>query len=182
MTIHADHPFAEEGRDQVRRFRARIGGRVSLWTSGDLALPRSRPGHASGWTVSSYLLAAGDPWRLVGVLNDDEDFTEVLTHTGRGTVALLDQRHRHLAEMFAGQHPAPGGAFSHEVFEPSPWGPLLVNAPARLSFEVEAMAPLGWLTQVTGRVVQAHIDPADTDQGLHHYRGQFGGLGSSGVR
>lgn len=134
------------------------------------------PDHASGWTVSSYLLAAGDPWRVVGVVNDDEDFTEVLAHTGRGTVALLDQQHRQLAEMFAGQHPAPGGPFAHATFEPSPWGPVLANAPARLAFEVESMAPLGWLTQVTGRVVHVEIVEGHDDAGLHHYRGQFGGL------
>ena len=36
MTIHTEHPFdtPDEDRDQVRRLPGRVGGTVSLWTSG----------------------------------------------------------------------------------------------------------------------------------------------------
>ena len=33
MTIHREHPFADAD-DPLRRFRGRLGGVVTLWTSG----------------------------------------------------------------------------------------------------------------------------------------------------
>src|SRR3954466_4809456 len=63
MTIHTEHPFdtPDDERDPVRRLRGRIGGTVSLWTSGE-GIERA------GLTVSSFLVATGDPGRVVGLL------------------------------------------------------------------------------------------------------------------
>ena len=46
MTIHSSHPFADGERDEVRRLRGRLGGAVTLWTTGE---GRSR----AGLTVTS---------------------------------------------------------------------------------------------------------------------------------
>ena len=73
MTIHTEHPFdtPDEDRDQVRRLRGRVGGTVSLWTSG-AGIERA------GLTVSSYLVATGDPGRVVGLLHPDADLLDAV--------------------------------------------------------------------------------------------------------
>ena len=49
VTIHPDHPFQSppEQRDPVRRWRGRLGGTVSLWTSGVGTGPTGRAGLTS---------------------------------------------------------------------------------------------------------------------------------------
>ena len=64
VTIHSSHPFANPTREPGRRFRGRLGGRVSLWTAGAGA------GRA-GLTVTSLLAVGGDPWRLVAAPDPD---------------------------------------------------------------------------------------------------------------
>ena len=44
MTIHSRHPFADPEPDEVRRFRGRLGGAVTLWTTGEGAVPRRADG------------------------------------------------------------------------------------------------------------------------------------------
>ena len=104
MTIHTSHPFHEpEGdRDPVRRLRGRLGGTVSLWTAGG-------PDERAGLTVSSWLVAGGEPGRVLALLDPDADLTETLLGTGRGVLQLLAWEDRDLAEAFAGTAPAPGG-------------------------------------------------------------------------
>ncbi|MGH3508669.1 MAG: flavin reductase, partial [Nocardioidaceae bacterium] len=60
MTIRSEHPFAdpEPARDVVRRFRGRLGGTVSVWTSG------SGDGRV-GLTVSSLVVAQGEPGHVL---------------------------------------------------------------------------------------------------------------------
>ncbi len=106
MTIHSEHPFLppDDDRDPARQLRGRVGATVSLWTAG---AGRDR----AGLTVSSYLVAAGDPSRVVAVLHPESDLLERLEETGAAVVALLDWRHREIADVFAGVMPAPGGPF-----------------------------------------------------------------------
>ena len=67
MTIHSSHPFLDpEGdRDPVRRLRGRLGGTVSLWTAGG-------PDERAGLTVSSWLVAGGEPGRVLALLDPDD--------------------------------------------------------------------------------------------------------------
>ena len=44
MTIHSGHPFADPEPDPVRRLRGRLGGAVTLWTTGDGRDPRRADG------------------------------------------------------------------------------------------------------------------------------------------
>ena len=165
MTIHTEHPFAEAEPDPVRRFRGRVGGTVSLWTSGD---ENSR----AGLTVTSFLVAAGEPARLLALLDPDAGLTETLLATGAGVVQLLGWDDRDLAEMFAGTAPAPGGMFSHATFEQTGWGPR-----PGVRDDV-GRRPRGGCAG--GRLV----DPGDHgrraprgrrgDEPLRHHRGRFG--------
>ena len=66
MTIHSGHPFLEpeSERDPARRLRGRVGGAVTLWTTGSGA-------DRTGLTVSSVLVAAGEPARGLGMADPD---------------------------------------------------------------------------------------------------------------
>ncbi|NUO36579.1 MAG: flavin reductase, partial [Dermatophilaceae bacterium] len=123
MTIHTEHPFdtPDADRDPVRRFRGRIGGTVSLWTAGTGV-------ERAGLTVSSYLVATGDPGRVVGLLHPDSDLLEQLEETGTAVVSLLGVRDQRLADAFAGVLPAPGGPFRLGTWEQTDWGPRPTSA------------------------------------------------------
>ena len=103
MTIHPEHPFRDPEGDPVRSLRGRLGGAVTLWTSGEKASVGSR----AGLTVSSVMVAGGEPGRLLALIDPDSSLRDVLEETGRGVVHLLRWEHRDLAEAFAGQMPAP---------------------------------------------------------------------------
>ncbi len=165
MTIHSEHPFADPEPDPVRRFRGRVGGTVSLWTSGS-------DGERAGLTVTSFLVAAGEPPRLLALLDPDAGLTETLLATGRGVVQLLAWEHRDLAEMFAGTAPAPGGSFSHAEFEHTDWGPRLAAATTWAGVRTEGEQQVGWSTLVT--TVVEHLEIGDDDEPLRHHRGRFG--------
>jgi flavin reductase (DIM6/NTAB) family NADH-FMN oxidoreductase RutF len=165
VTIHAGHPFAEPEPDPARRFRGRVGGTVSLWTSG------AGPSRA-GLTVTSYMLGAGEQTRILALLDPDADLTETLLATGTGVVQLLSWEHRDLAEMFAGTAPAPGGMFSHASFEQLAWGPRLVTATTWAGVRVESDQEVGWSRLVTTVVEELEVGTAD-DEPLRHRRGRY---------
>ncbi len=165
MTIHDEHPFADPEPDPVRRFRGRVGGTVSLWTSGADAL-------RAGLTVTSFLVGAGEQARLLALLDPDAALTETLLATGRGVVQLVAWQHRDLAEMFAGTAPAPGGMFSHAEFEQTDWGPRLADATSWAGVRLEADQQVGWSTLVT--TVVERLEVGDDDDPLWHRRGRFG--------
>lgn len=168
MTIHASHPFADSEPDPVRRFRGRVGGTVSLWTAG------TDPTRA-GLTVTSFLVAAGEEARVLALLDPDADLTERLLATGRAVVQLLSWGDRDLAEMFAGQAPAPGGPFRQAEFVGTEWGPRLASASTWAGVRVEGEQTVGWSTLVT--TVVEHVEVGDDDgdgEPLRHRRGRYG--------
>jgi flavin reductase (DIM6/NTAB) family NADH-FMN oxidoreductase RutF len=165
VTIHQGHPFADPEPDPVRRFRGRVGGTVSLWTSGAEAA-------RAGLTVTSFLVAAGEQARLLALLDPDAALTESLLATGSGVVHLLAWEHRDLAEMFAGTAPAPGGMFSHGEFEQTAWGPRLASAASWAGVRLEGEQEVGWSTLVT--TVVESLEVGGGDDPLRHHRGRFG--------
>lgn len=164
MTIHSEHPFADPDIDPVRRLRGRLGGAVSLWTSG------SGPERA-GLTVSSLMVAGGEPGRVMALLDPDTELRDTLESTGRGVVALLQWQHRDLAEAFAGRFPAPGGLFTLGEWEQTDHGPRLTDASAWALVEVESFTPVGWSDLVVTRLVAATF--ADDPAPLEHRRGRY---------
>jgi flavin reductase (DIM6/NTAB) family NADH-FMN oxidoreductase RutF len=164
VTIHATHPFADPEPDPVRRFRGRVGGTVSLWTTGD------GPARA-GLTVTSFLVAAGEEARLLALLDPDADLTERLSTTGRAVVQLLTWDDRDLAEMFAGQAPAPGGMFQQAGFEQTAWGPRLASARTWAGVRLEDQRAVGWSALVT--TVVEHVEVGDDAEPLRHHRGRY---------
>jgi flavin reductase (DIM6/NTAB) family NADH-FMN oxidoreductase RutF len=164
VTIHAEHPFSDPEPDPVRRFRGRVGGTVSLWTSGE-------GGDRAGMTVTSFVVAAGEDARALALLDPDADLTERLLATGRAVVHLLGREHRDLAEMFAGTAPAPGGTFRQAEFVTTEWGPRLATAGTWAGVRLESQQEVGWSMLVT--TVLEHLEIGADDEPLQHRRGRY---------
>lgn len=168
MTIHSDHPFPTAD-DPARRLRGRLGGAVSLWTSGAGSM-------RTGLTVTSVMMAHGEPARLLGLIDPDSALAEELDATRRAVVHLLSWHHRGLADAFAGVTPAPGGPFRGAAFEDTAAGPRLVDAAAWSLVTVESVAEVGWSLLVTAVVDEVVV--LDDDAPLLHRRGRYLRIGS----
>ncbi len=167
MTIHSEHPFAtpEGERDAARRLRGRLGGQVSLWTAGTGA-------DRVGLTVSSVMIALGEPAVLVGLLDPDSDLADHLQSAAQVpcVVQLLEWRHHDLAEKFAGQMPAPGGLFGAADWLESAYGPRLVDAETWAECVVRDVRELGWSIEFTCRIESGTLGVLDDP--LLHRRGR----------
>lgn len=162
MTIHSSHPFATppEQRDAARRLRGRLASPVTVWASG---VGASRV----GLTVSSLLVALGEPARVLGLVDPDSDFALGLGETF--AVSVLEEGDHGIAEAFAGLAPAPGGLFRHGEFTDSAWGPVLAGR-SWAGVRVESFRELGWSREVVG--VIEHVELHDGIP-LGHQRGRY---------
>lgn len=164
--IHATDPFATPHgqRSPVRRLRGRLAAAVTLWTAADPG------GDRAGLTVSSTLLADGDPARLLGLVDPEADLFAALRPGGRFAVAVLGAGDRQLADRFAGLLPAPGGPFRVGEWSATPYGPVPAGA-SWAGCECDAARPFGW-----GRLVEAtvrHTELPEPAEPLVHYRGRY---------
>lgn len=165
MTIHSSHPFADPEPDEVRRFRGRLGGAVTLWTTGE-------GGSRAGLTVSSLMVANGETAEVLALVDPDSDFRDALNDGARCVVQVLSWQDRALAEMFAGTAPAPGGAFAHAQWEQTPYGPRLATATTWANVVPVDQRPVGWSVLLTCRVEEVHA-LEETEAVLGHRRGRF---------
>lgn len=168
MTIHSEHPFVppEAERDPARRFRGRLGGTVSLWTAGSA-------GSQAGLTVSSFMVATGEPAHVLALLDPDSSLAETLRHTQLAVVQLLEWEHRQLADAFAGQFPAPGGPFRLGEWTPTRWGPRLSTTPtwAGVRLVEEPRVDVGWAHLVDCLI--EHVEIGAETAPLVHRRGRY---------
>jgi flavin reductase (DIM6/NTAB) family NADH-FMN oxidoreductase RutF len=166
VSIHSEHPFTEpeSERDPVRRLRGRIGGGVSLWTTGGTA--------RAGLTVSSLMVAPGDPPRVLGLVDPDSDLFDAVQVTGTVVVALLGWEHRDLADAFAGVAPAPGGPFRAGRWRDTEWGPVLDGVSAWAGVRVDRSDhQVGWSVLLEG--VVEHVEIGVETAPLVHRRGRY---------
>jgi flavin reductase (DIM6/NTAB) family NADH-FMN oxidoreductase RutF len=168
MTIHSDHPFRDPESDPDRRLRGRLAGTVTLWTSQGTSQGDPRP---AGLTVSSLMVAAGEPAYLLALLDPDSDLAEALAGSRVAVVSLLQWRHRPLAEVFAGLAPAPGGPFAQAAFVPTSWGPRLADAGSWAGVSLVEERTVGWSVLVTCEV--QHVELDEQDEPLVHRRGRY---------
>jgi flavin reductase (DIM6/NTAB) family NADH-FMN oxidoreductase RutF len=166
MTIHSEHPFAtpEPERDPVRRLRGRLGGAVTLWTSGT---GRGR----AGLTVSSVMVAGGEPGHVLGLVDPDSDLAVTVEDTGTAVVQLLGWPHRDLADAFAGVAPAPGGVFTLGTWAETEWGPRLEGAGSWAGVRLADQRPVGWSLLLDLTI--EHVEIAADEAPLVHRRGRY---------
>ncbi|PZG01368.1 flavin reductase family protein [Micromonospora deserti] len=161
--IHHIDPFAvpAEQRSPVRRLRGRLAAPVTLWTA---------PGPA-GLTVSSTLIAEGEPDRLLGLVDAESDLWAAAEEAGRFAVAPLGPAHRQLADRFAGLFPSPGGLFATGAWTDTPYGPVPTDAGGWAGCRLDTAREYGW-----GLLVEATIETvelAEETEPLLHYRGRY---------
>ena len=165
MSIHDEHPFlpAEGDRDPFRRLRGRLPAAVSVWTTGT---GRGR----AGLTVSSMLLAAGEPPRVLALVDEESDLWDERPTTV--VVNLLAPGHGFLADAFAGTAPAPGGPFTLGEWHDETWGPRLVGGAGWLGVRLVDAEPrrVGWGLLLEGVVEHAAVEG---DEVLAHVRGRY---------
>ena len=154
----------------MRRLRGRLGGAVTLWTTGDVT------GSRTGLTVTSLMVAPGEPARLLGLLDPDADLLEAVLETGTAVVQLLRWDHRDLADAFAGVAPAPGGAFRMGRWEQTEWGPVLEGVTGYAGVRVATThEQVGWSTLLDCLVEHVVIGP--DEDALTHRRGRYARAG-----
>lgn len=167
MTIHSGHPFLppEDERSPVRRLRGRLASGVTVLSAG-------RGTERAGLTVSSLLVADGDPAVVAALVDDESALWPVLRETGAAVVNLLGWEHRAVADVFAGVAPSPGGAFRTGTWTDGDWGPVLDGglgwAGCRL---VGDPRPVGWSLLLELTVEHVELG-ADADPLVHH-RGRY---------
>ncbi|MDQ6642674.1 MAG: flavin reductase family protein [Actinomycetota bacterium] len=169
MTIHDEHPFLppEGERDPLRRLRGRMPAPVTVWATGAGA-------DRVGLTVSSVLVAAGDPDVVLGLLDEDSAFWDESPEVF--TVSVLGAGTGYLADALAGTVPAPGGPFTLGTWQQTAWGPVVEDAAGWLGVRRLAGEPrrAGWAVVVEG--VVEHVEVGDVDPMLH-VRGRYRDLG-----
>lgn len=166
MSIHSEHPFLEpeHDRDPVRRLRGRLGGRVTLWTCG-------RGPTRAGLTVSSVMLANGEPAHALALVDPDSDLAAELESTRTAVLQLLGWSHRDLADAFAGQAPAPGGVFRFGDWADTDWGPRLADVSSWAGVRLADAREVGWSLLLD--CVVEHVEVGDENEPLVHRRGRY---------
>jgi flavin reductase (DIM6/NTAB) family NADH-FMN oxidoreductase RutF len=169
VTIHSDHPFLppEHERSPVRRLRGRLTSGVTLWTA-------TGRGRSAGLTVSSMLVADGEPGRVVALLDPDSELWETAADSRTVAVSLLSYDDRGLADAFAGVAPAPGGPFKLAEWHDTEWGPVPAAAATWAGCRLVDEPPreVGWALLVEAVIEQVELGEEQATP-LIHRRGRY---------
>jgi 3-hydroxy-9,10-secoandrosta-1,3,5(10)-triene-9,17-dione monooxygenase reductase component len=170
MTIHGEHPFlpAPEERDPVRRFRGRLAAPVTIVTAGE-------SDQRTGLTVSSLFVIEGDPGLVQAVVSPSSDLWDLVAETGRFVVHVCRNSHRHLADVFAGIRPSPGGMFVRVDITDSDWGPVLTDLEDRAYCTLVGREEVGYAGVVRGLIDRVEV--TGTTDPLVYFRGRYHDLG-----
>jgi flavin reductase (DIM6/NTAB) family NADH-FMN oxidoreductase RutF len=172
VTIHHSHPFAvgEQDRNPLRRFRGRMASPVSIWAA-------TAHGTRAGWTLSSFLVADGDPGEVIGLIDEESPLADVLAESPTLTISLLGWGQRALADAFAGVAPAPGGPFALSNWQDTDWGPVLENSLGWIGARLKADPDhAGWGLLLRAVVERVEIQPDAADDLLCYVRGRYRSL------
>lgn len=164
--VHSEHPFQPDptDRDQARRFRGRLASGVTIVTAG-------ADSDRTGLTVSSLLVVQGEPAEAHLVVGPTTDLWSAAAETGRFVIHICRSEDRHMADVFAGLWPAPGGLFAAVPSTQSEWGPVLTDLPDRAYCSFESRAEVGWSGLVVGRVDQVEVSALEDP--IIHYRSGY---------
>jgi 3-hydroxy-9,10-secoandrosta-1,3,5(10)-triene-9,17-dione monooxygenase reductase component len=165
--IHYENPFMDPPgeRSDARRLRGRLALPVTVWTAGDAGGP-------VGLTVSSLVVADGEPPTVSGLVGETTDLFGVIAQTKAFVIHLLHDGDASLAEIFAGLRPNPGGPFADLDVEASEWGPVIRSHGTRAFCRMTAVADAGYHKLVTGTVERIELEE-EPDSPLVYLRGRF---------
>ena len=168
MTIHSDHPFLEpeDVRRSARRLRGRLPAPVTVWTA---VHDRAR----AGLTVSSLVVADGEPAQVLGLIDDESELWTALCGSRRCALTLLAPADTAVADVMAGLAPSPGGAFRTGGWLDTDWGPVLADRSwvgARLAGDPRTV---GWSLLVALEVEQVRLLAGEDAGALAYQRGRY---------
>jgi len=178
IRIGGQHPFATppDRRSPARRLRGRLLAPVTAWTAGTLegsgeprrGAPVDRGPAAAGLTVSSVLVAEGQPARLLGLIDPTSALWEAVQQAGAFVVHVLQAGDRALAERFAEIRPPVRGAFAGLEVTGSRWGPLLGGRRSWAACSLAGSTPTGYAELVEGAIERLELpDGEDPLAWLH---------------
>ncbi len=164
--IHDEHPFLDppDERDPVRQFRGRLVAPVTVVTAGGA-------GSWAGLTVSSLMVAEGNPASVIALVGPTTDLWEQIDRTGAFVVHILDDSQREHGDAFAGIRPRPGGPFYGLDVRQTEWGPVLDSVPNRLFCRLVDSKDLPFHQLVEGDVEQAEV--GELDDPATYFRGGY---------
>ena len=166
IRVGSQPPFVvpPERRDPARRWRGRLVAPVTIWTAGQL------PGGA-GLTVSSVLVAEGEPARLLGLIDPTSAFFAAAQESGAFVVHVLAVGDRALAERFSEVRPPIRGPFERLEVAESPWGPVLGGSRPRAACRLAGSASVGYAELVEGVIEQLELP--DLEDPLAYLHGRY---------
>ena len=167
--IHEEHPFVPVAadRDPARRLRGRLAAPVAIVTAGD-------EDDRVGLTVSSLVVAEGDPALVYMLIGVTTDLWYALEETGRFVVHIAGAGQRALADVFAGVRPAPGGPFFGLDTEQSAYGPVIRSMANRAFCSLVGGREESHSLLVSGTIDQVEL--SDIDDPLTYFRGRYRSL------
>ncbi len=167
--IHDDNPFGipEADRDPVRRFRGRMPAPVTVVTAGVGE-------QATGLTVSSLVVADGDPGRILFLCGLNTDLADVVATSGGFVVHALSTGDEALSDRFAGIRPSPGGLFADLAWVAGVRGPVLTEIPSRVECAFTATYDVGWYLLLEGAVESVTLGGLESP--LLRLRGRYRGV------
>src|SRR4029453_828981 len=159
-------PFAvpPERRDPARRLRGRLVAPVTVWTAG-------HPSTGAGLTVSSVLVAEGQPARLLGLIDPTSAFWDAMQEARAFVVHVLAADDRSLAERFSEVRPPVRGPFDRLEGAESPWGRVLEGRRPRAACRLAGSVPVGHAELVEGVIEQLELP--DLDDPLAYLHGSY---------
>ena len=167
--VHDDHPFdtPADQRDPARRFRGRLAAPVTVITAGT-------GDHQTGLTVSSLVVAEGEPSRLYFLLGSTTDRFYGLEETGKFVVHVLEAGDQAIADVFAGLRPSPGGRFAGLEVEDTEWGPVIKQVATRAYCTFEGGDEETFFIVAEGTIDKLEL--SDIEDPLVYFRGRYRGL------
>lgn len=164
--VHAGNPFGtpNDQRDPARRLRGRLAAPVTVVTAG-------AGEHRTGLTVSSLMVAEGEPSRIYFLLGSTTDLFYGLEESGKFVVHVLESGDQAIADVFAGLRPSPGGRFTDLAVDQSEWGPVLTDVPTRAYCTFEGGDEETFFIVAEGRIDKIEI--ADISDPLAYFRGRY---------
>jgi flavin reductase (DIM6/NTAB) family NADH-FMN oxidoreductase RutF len=157
--------------DAARRLRGRLAAPVTVWTA-------YRPdGPPTGITVSSVVVADGEPSLVIGAVGPLSDFWDSAQRSRRFVVHVLGAGQVRVADQFALRYP--GDPFEGLSYSPSDSGPVLDGAPARAACLLSGYVEAGHSLLVRGEITEVVLSDDDVPP-LVHYRGRYLTTGARG--
>jgi len=158
-------PFAAppEDRRPDRRFRGRLVAPVTVWTAG-------AEDRRAGLTVSSLLVAEGDPAVVLGLLDPLSDLFDLVVERGSFVVHVLEAGEQRIAGMFAGAYPV--DPFEEVETVDGEFGPVIAGTRHILGCRLGGSEEIGFQMLVRGRAAAIEIEDG-SGLPLVRYRGRY---------